>query len=120
MRIASASMVFAFFLMPVKAQQKNDEPTDEKAQKTYKHALEALHDRRPDYALDDFKKADEQDGGHCFACQKQMIKYGIELGEWKTAELAAEEMIAEAQCDRDRAIAHYQCAEAGRRSESQV
>jgi thiol-disulfide isomerase/thioredoxin len=39
-----------------------------------------------------------------------MIKYGIELGEWKTAELAAEEMIAEAQSDQDRAIGHYQCA----------
>ena len=39
-----------------------------------------------------------------------MIKYGIELGEWKTDELAAEEMIAEAQSDKDRAIAHYQCA----------
>jgi hypothetical protein len=71
-------------------------PSDEKAYKTYKHALEALRGRRQDIALDEFKKADKQDGGHCRACQKPMIKYGMELGEWKTAELAADEMIAEA------------------------
>jgi hypothetical protein len=60
MRIACASLLFAFFLMPTIAQQKNDGPADGKAQKTYKHALGALHDRRPDYALDDFKKADNR------------------------------------------------------------
>ncbi len=70
-----------------------------KRRKTYKHAPAALDDRRQDIALDEFKKADKQDGGHCFPCQKQMIKYGIELGEWKPAELAAQEMIAEAQSE---------------------
>ena len=32
-----------------------------------------------------------------------MIKYGVELGEWKTAEQAAEEMVAEAQGEQDKA-----------------
>jgi outer membrane protein assembly factor BamD (BamD/ComL family) len=77
------ALALAFALTPTMAQQKTDGPTDEKAQKTYKHAFEALHDRRPELAIDDFKKADKQDGGRCLACQKQMIKYGIELGEWK-------------------------------------
>jgi hypothetical protein len=45
----------------------------EKAHKTYKHALAALRDRRQDIALDEFKKTDKQDGGHCRGCQKQMI-----------------------------------------------
>jgi hypothetical protein len=92
------------------AQEKTEGPGDEKAQKTYKGALEYLHERKTALALDDFKKADKQDGGHCLACQKQMIKYGLELGEWKTAELAAQEMVAEFQGERDTAIAHYQFA----------
>src|SRR5207253_4595127 len=62
---------------------------------------------KAEWALDDFNKADKQDGGHCLACQKQMIKLGKELGDWKTAELAAEEIIGEAQAQgpRDAAIA---------------
>ncbi|HEY6127601.1 MAG TPA: redoxin domain-containing protein [Candidatus Acidoferrum sp.] len=110
MRIATIGLALALIALPAIAQQKADGPTDEKAQKTYKHALEALHDRRHDMALDEFKKADKQDGGHCFACQKQMVKYGLELGDWKTAELAAEEMIANGQSNQDKAIGHYQSA----------
>src|ERR1700687_1740883 len=108
MRFALICLASICVLTPVLAQEKTDGPTNEKAQKTYKEALEHLHDRRTDWALDTFKKADKQDGGHCLACQRQMIKYGVELGEWKTAELAAEEMVAEAQGNRETAIAHYQ------------
>src|SRR5437588_9578846 len=110
MRIATPSLAMLFAITSAVAQQKPDGPSDEKAQKTYKHALEALHGRRQDIALDEFKKADKQDGGHCFTCQKQVVKYGIELGEWKTAELAGQEMIAEAQSEQDKALGHYQCA----------
>ena len=110
MRFARICLASICVLTPVLAQEKTDGPTNEKAQKTYKEALEHLHDRRTDWALDTFKKADKQDGGHCLACQRQMIKYGVELGEWKTAELAAEEMVAEAQGNRETAIAHYQLA----------
>jgi thiol-disulfide isomerase/thioredoxin len=97
-------------LTPVLAQQNSDEPTNEKAQKTYKEALEALHKDGKGPALEDFKRADKQDGGHCKACQEQMVKIGIEVGEWKTAQLAAEEMVTEAQGDRETAIAHHQLA----------
>ena len=58
-------------------------------------------------ALDSFKKADKQDDGHCLICQKKMIKYGIELGEWKTAETAGEEIVTEAQGAKNIALAHY-------------
>jgi thiol-disulfide isomerase/thioredoxin len=92
----------------VLAQDVADGPTDEKAKKTYKDAVNALHEYGRQNALEGFAKADKQDGGHCLACQRQMIKYGIELNEWKTAELAASEMVAEAKSDRETAIAHYQ------------
>src|SRR5260370_21512462 len=112
MRCVRLTLALMFVLAPVLAQEKTGEPTDEKARKTYENALKSLREHKTEWALDDFKKADKQDGGHCLACQKQMIKLGKELGEWKTAELGAEEIIAEAQAQgpRDAAIAQYQLA----------
>ena len=92
------------------AQEQKEGPTDEKAKKTYEKALQTEHERRTEWALDDFKKADKQDGGHCLACQKKMIKYGMEFGDWKTAELGAEELVAGAQGEKPTALAHYQYA----------
>jgi thiol-disulfide isomerase/thioredoxin len=110
MRFAIATFVFACLSLVALAQTLTDAPTNEKAQKTYKEAHQYLHQRDYQAALDSFKKADKQDDGHCRACQKEMIKYGAELGDWKTAELAAEEGIADAQGDKAIALAHYQLA----------
>ena len=107
MRYAAVALLMAYMVLPTSGQDKIDGPQDEKAKKTYNEGLEALKQHRDLDALDKFKKADKQDGGHCLACQKKMIKYAIELGEWKTAEAAAEEMAAQAQGD-DVALAHYQ------------
>jgi len=94
-------------LTPAAAQEIKDGPANEKAQKTYKDALKKSHEKEAEEALEKFKKADKQDDGHCLACQKQMIKYGVEYGDWKAAELAAEEMVGEAKGDRETALAHY-------------
>jgi len=110
MRMQLMSIAVLVLVVPALAQQRFDGPANDKAQKTYKEALECLHNRQLQWALDEFKKADKQDGGHCLACQKQMIKYGLELGDWKPAEQAAEEMVAEAQGETDTAQAHYQLA----------
>src|SRR5258708_18950214 len=101
MGFSRMALVLACFLTPVLAQEKPDGHTDEKARKTYEKALKSLHERNKLSAFDEFKKADKQDGGHCLACQKEMIKFGIELGEWKAAELAAEEMVAGAHGEKD-------------------
>jgi hypothetical protein len=86
-------------------QQKPDEaPTDAKAQKTDKEALDFAHKRMTDAALESFKKADKQQGGHRHACHNQMLKYGVELRDWKTAEFAAGEMVAEAHGPKELAI----------------
>jgi peroxiredoxin len=109
MRYAVFVLLLACIGAPLPAQEKTDEgPTNEKAQKTYKEALDYLHRRMTDSALDCFKKADKQDGGHCLACQKRMLKYGIELHDWKTAESAGQEMVEQAQGDKNVALAHYQ------------
>lgn len=107
MRYAGIVLVFACAVAPLLAQEKAEGPTNEKAQKTYKEAFEYLHHGMTGAALDGFKKADKQDDRRCVACQKMMIKYGIELRDWKTAETAAEEMVAEAQGEKELAIAHY-------------
>jgi thiol-disulfide isomerase/thioredoxin len=107
MRHVSVALLLACTVLPLHGQDQTEGPQDPKAQKTYKEALDYLRQHKIEAALDNFKKADKQDGGHCLACQKKMIKYGTELGEWKIAELASEEMVAQAKGD-DIALAHYQ------------
>ena len=104
------TMLVACAVSPVLAQDQAEGPTSEKAQKTYAHAFEYLQKRQTEFALEEFKKADKQDGGHCVACQKKIIKYGLRLRDFKAAETAAEEMVTEADAkDATRlAIAHYQ------------
>ncbi len=109
MRYAGVILAFVCILAPALAQEKSDDgPVSEKAQKTFKQGLDYLHQRMTDAALDSFKKADKQDDGHCLACQKRMIKLGIELRDWKTAETGALEMAAQAQGARNLALAHFQ------------
>jgi thiol-disulfide isomerase/thioredoxin len=103
-------VAYAFFLAPAFAQEKVGQPTNEKAQKTYKEAMQLLGEHQVAAAFGDFKKADKQDDGKCLACQRQIIKYGAELDDWKSAELASQEMVAEAQGAQNIAIAHYECA----------
>jgi thiol-disulfide isomerase/thioredoxin len=107
MRYVAVVLLLAGSAMATWGQEKKEGPQDAKAQKSYNEAMDALRHNRILDALDKFKKADKQDGGHCLGCQKKMIKYGSELGEWKVAELAGEEMVAQAQGE-DVALAHYQ------------
>src|SRR5216684_1394255 len=106
--IVLASVFWCCCLTLLLGQEQGEGPTNEKAQKTFKEAseLERKHDAH--WALEGFKKADKQDGGHCLACQKKMIKYGIELQDWKTAETAADELVAAARDPKNVALAHFQ------------
>lgn len=93
---------------PLPAQQKTEGPVSEKAKKAWAEAFEYLHRRNTLGALDSFKHADKQDGGRCLACQKNIIKYALELGDWKAAETAASEMVAEAEGVKEMALAHFE------------
>ena len=101
-------LLFSFFVAPLFAQDTAEGPTSEKAQKTYKQALECIHKHMIDFALDDFKKADKQDEGRCLACQRQIVTYGVELHDWKASHNAADEMVADAQGNRNLALAHFE------------
>jgi thiol-disulfide isomerase/thioredoxin len=107
MRFAGLVLLLGLLSAPFFAQERADGPTDEKAKKTYKEAQEYLRHRNLLSALDAFKKADKQDGGHCRDCRQQIIKLGSELQDWKVAETAAQEEIAEAKGD-NLALAHYE------------
>jgi thiol-disulfide isomerase/thioredoxin len=108
MRHLGIVLALAFAVTPFLGQDKAEGPTNEKAQKTYKEGMEFLHKRMTESALDCFKKADKQDGGHCAACQEKMIKYGMDLRDWKTAETAAEQVAGDAQGAKNIALAHYE------------
>ena len=108
MRCAGFVLLLACAGMLLQAQEKTEGPANEKAQKTYKEALEHLRKDNIQAALDAFKKADKQDDGHCLACQQKIVRYATELHDWKAAEAAATELAGEAQGAKDVAVAHYQ------------
>jgi hypothetical protein len=72
-------------------------PKDQKARKSYAEGLAWQKDHKQSAALDSFKKADKQDGGHCVACQKKIIDLGEKTEDYKSADAAAQEVIAQAQ-----------------------
>src|SRR5258708_1367758 len=105
-----SAIVMAMICAPVllSAQANTEGPVSDKAKKAWAEAFESFHRRDTLAALDSFRRADKQDGGRCLACQKNIIKYALELDDWKAAETAAAEMVAEAQGEKDAARAHFE------------
>ncbi len=102
--------LLACMLAPMQAQRPGEAggPASEKAQKAYKDALSYLHLGMTSSAIDTFKKANKDDAGHCASCQQQIVKYGIQIGDWKSAEGAARELVASAQGEQRVALTRYQ------------
>lgn len=77
------------FALAVSAQQSPKPaappPSDPKAEKTYNEALELLKKHVYVFALDGFRKADKQDGGHCISCETQAYKAALEIRDYKGA-----------------------------------
>jgi thiol-disulfide isomerase/thioredoxin len=89
---------------------KPGEPTDPKARKTYASAIEWLHSGNKESAIDDFRKANKQDGGHCSECLRRAYMLATEIGNFKAAEDVSREWLAQAQTDLERAGIHYRLA----------
>jgi thiol-disulfide isomerase/thioredoxin len=81
-------------------------PADAKAQKTFQTAMDWVREHKYGAAVDSFKKADKQDGGHCDECARRIIKYALEDGNYKDAEVAAQQLIADAKDPQAQAQAH--------------
>jgi thiol-disulfide isomerase/thioredoxin len=87
---------------------KPGEPTDPKARKTYENALAWQKQRDYSSAISDFRKANQQDGGHCTECLRRAYSYAFEVGAYKDAADIARERLAAASTPLEQATAHYQ------------
>jgi thiol-disulfide isomerase/thioredoxin len=81
-------------------------PADAKARKTLEAGMEWV--QRHDYgaAVDSFKKANKQDGGHCGECAYKIVKYGMMSGDFRDADAAAQQLIADAKDPMHAGLAH--------------
>ena len=86
---------------------KPGEPTDPKARKTYATALDWEKHREDDAALDSFRKANKQDGGHCFECLRRAYTLAVKLGAYRDAVEIARDLMPLAQTDEDKANLHF-------------
>jgi thiol-disulfide isomerase/thioredoxin len=86
--------------------QTGNGPADPKAQKTFQSAMDWV--RQHDYAaaVDSFKKANKQDGGHCGECAYKIVKYGMMSGNFRDADAAAQQLIADAKDPMQTGLAH--------------
>jgi thiol-disulfide isomerase/thioredoxin len=99
--------VFLLGITGIKAQESQG-PTDPKAEKTYREALDWARKGEPAVALDSFKKANKQDGGHCEKCVLKIIELGLKTGDFKAADTAAQQLVADAKTPQQIAIAHLE------------
>jgi len=87
-------------------------PTDPKARKTFDEALDWQKERRYGPAMDSFRKANKQDGGHCTDCLRRAYDLAIKIGAYKDAEDVARDMGAQASTDDEKAVAHFRLGSA--------
>jgi thiol-disulfide isomerase/thioredoxin len=91
---------------------KPGDPTDPKARKTYDDAEEWQQHRDYGQAMDEFRKANRQDGGHCAECLHRAYGLAMKIGAFKDAEEIAREMLPQAVTGAEKASAHYLMARA--------
>jgi thiol-disulfide isomerase/thioredoxin len=89
---------------------KPGEPTDPKARKTFASALDWEKNRHDDAALDDFRKANKQDGGHCWECLKRAYALAIKLDAYKDAVDIARDWLPQAPSDMDKGQIEFRLA----------
>jgi thiol-disulfide isomerase/thioredoxin len=80
-------------------------PADPKAKKTYDDALKLLNEHQGVFALDGFRKADKQDGGHCVPCEFQAWKVAVEIRDFKAAREQSEAILTHVTNPLDKAQA---------------
>jgi len=89
---------------------KPGEPTDTKARKTFASAIEWEKHRADDEAMSDFRKANKQDGGHCWECLRRAYGLAIKLDAYKDAVEIARDLLPLADTDSEKAAVHFRLA----------
>jgi len=109
--IASLCLVCAA-IMPagVAAQSNPGGPTDAKARKTFDQAVDWERHGEKEAAVEEFRKANKQDGGHCATCLNRAYRLAIESGDYKNAQAIVADQMPLAATDQDRAELHFRLA----------
>jgi len=89
---------------------KPGEPTDPKARKTFDLAREWEKHKDFNEALDSFRKANKQDGGHCWECLRRAYNLAVKLDAYKDAVAIARDMLPMADNDQEKGNVHYRLA----------
>jgi len=116
LRLAAAALLMAggSLLLPSAASQatapKSGEPTDAKAKKTFDEAFDWQKRGNKPLAIELYRKANTQDGGHCFLCLKRAHQVALENGDYKTDEAILTDWLAAVSSDAARATLHFQIA----------
>ena len=105
--IAVCSMSFAALAQTGPQSGSPSGPTDPKAQKTFAEAQNLLKHDQAAWALQGFRKADKQDGGHCRACEEQAVQAALELNDFKAGIESTDSLIATAQTPAEKASSYY-------------
>jgi thiol-disulfide isomerase/thioredoxin len=66
-----------------------------------------MKDSRYVFALEGFRKADKQDGGHCIVCEQKAWDAAVALGDYKAARAQTSAMLANATAVSDRVNAQF-------------
>jgi thiol-disulfide isomerase/thioredoxin len=89
---------------------KSGEPADPKARKTFASAIDWERHGHDDAALDDFRKANKQDGGQCWDCLNEAYRLAIKLDAYKDAVDIAREWLPLAQTDKEKSGVEFRLA----------
>lgn len=87
-------------------------PVSEKAQKTLSEARGLKKQRQYRFALDAYRRADKQDGGHCGSCVEEASRLALKMHDWKAAQEALGQMLTDAVGPVEQAAAHVERAKA--------
>ena len=97
---------------PAAETPKPKEPDDPKARKTFASAIDWERHGHDDAAMDDFRKANKQDGGHCWECLHRAYNMAIKLDAYSDAVQIARDWLPMAQSDLDKAQVEFRLASA--------
>jgi thiol-disulfide isomerase/thioredoxin len=82
-------------------------PSDARAAKIFAKATKDFEERKYASALDEFRKADQQDGGHCLACEINAYKTAKQLEDFQTARQETMLLLDHVTNPEDKAQVHY-------------
>lgn len=86
-------------------------PFDAKAAKSYAKAMKEFDGHKVPLALNDFRGADQQDGGHCISCELYAFKAAKLMGDYKTAREETALLLAHVTSPEDKAEIHAMAGE---------